>query len=663
MTGNTKVWRAPLAGLASLAMVATMGVSALTANAADVTFTFDGQGLTFDGGKDTFKVTDNGNGKLDQAEIDEAASKLDDKSIAPEWYTTASYGEKNTAVQPGETTATTVYAHWAAEEGYVVDFDDAYVTTLFGKDGKYDVLSDWQVPVDNGVNDYKVLDGFNTKDGKYTAVKPAGADLTQYSTVENGVNKYQVAFTSNYVDAYQVTFDLKDFKGETWGHADGAKLVVEVKQGAKFSDYGVVPEVVNAAGRKVTSWKENKADKTAFDPSAAVTKNVTLHPASAAQYHNVTFKVAGKADVVKSVADGEKVAQPSDPEKAATSDYKYKFVGWYNGSKKYDFSTAVSSDLTLTAKFEVTAVKLTYKLNKGQQKPVEKWVSAGDKYAAPTVSDESFAGWKPTYPTGVTLSLEQSADGESAQVYFLTADTEDETKTVKVYLSTKFDAEWDANDETLKDYESKVDATLEASKQTAYTEASYKQYLADYQEYLKAKTEAGKNGYTVSEYATLIKQIKEAQAKLVEVGDTPLYRVYNKNNGGHYFTISKKEADALVKLGWQAEGTPYKVVGLDNPDRGAALGEGVYSAYNPNSGEHLLVSEGEAVALSKVGWNNEGLKFYTVQNGSTAAYRVFNPNSRDAGSHHYAAKGEGAALVKLGWLWDNNANAVFTFDK
>ena len=34
MTGNTKVWRAPLAGLASVAMIATMGVAASTANAA-----------------------------------------------------------------------------------------------------------------------------------------------------------------------------------------------------------------------------------------------------------------------------------------------------------------------------------------------------------------------------------------------------------------------------------------------------------------------------------------------------------------------------------------------------------------------------------------------------------------------------------------------------
>ena len=54
MTGNNKVWRAPVAGLASVAMLATMGVAAMTANAAtvnakpsaDVTVSVDGANVT-----------------------------------------------------------------------------------------------------------------------------------------------------------------------------------------------------------------------------------------------------------------------------------------------------------------------------------------------------------------------------------------------------------------------------------------------------------------------------------------------------------------------------------------------------------------------------------------------------------------------------------------
>ena len=36
MTGNNKVWRAPVAGLASVAMLATLGVTVMTANASEL---------------------------------------------------------------------------------------------------------------------------------------------------------------------------------------------------------------------------------------------------------------------------------------------------------------------------------------------------------------------------------------------------------------------------------------------------------------------------------------------------------------------------------------------------------------------------------------------------------------------------------------------------
>lgn len=50
MTGNNKVWRAPVAGLASVAMLATMGVSTLTANAAN---TYDLTKVYADGTSET----------------------------------------------------------------------------------------------------------------------------------------------------------------------------------------------------------------------------------------------------------------------------------------------------------------------------------------------------------------------------------------------------------------------------------------------------------------------------------------------------------------------------------------------------------------------------------------------------------------------------------
>ena len=59
-------------------------------------------------------------------------------------------------------------------------------------------------------------------------------------------------------------------------------------------------------------------------------------------YHTVTIN----GETVQ-VEHGKTLAQPADPVKDG-----YKFIGWYVGDAEYDFSQPVTSDLTITAKFE-----------------------------------------------------------------------------------------------------------------------------------------------------------------------------------------------------------------------------------------------------------------------------------------------------------------------
>ncbi|OZG57081.1 Listeria-Bacteroides repeat domain, partial [Bifidobacterium myosotis] len=148
MTGNTKVWRAPLAGLASVAMIATMGVAASTANAATdyvypgVTVTLDANGGSFtnssyttaDGKSDVSKdqktvtLTDYQNKNVDGYSYADGVFKNDlygvfglDANIQWDaqqsrafsgWYTEKSGGQ---AVDPTTALAdgTTLYAHWS----------------------------------------------------------------------------------------------------------------------------------------------------------------------------------------------------------------------------------------------------------------------------------------------------------------------------------------------------------------------------------------------------------------------------------------------------------------------------------------------------------------------------------------------------------------------
>ena len=118
MTGNTKVWRAPLAGLASVAMIATMGVTALSANAATASVTLDANGGKF--GNDTTKTLkdSNDNGFADElypfTGADNGATWVDSKGVArvfTGWYASATYGGQ--AVDPTTVEAgATLYAHW-----------------------------------------------------------------------------------------------------------------------------------------------------------------------------------------------------------------------------------------------------------------------------------------------------------------------------------------------------------------------------------------------------------------------------------------------------------------------------------------------------------------------------------------------------------------------
>lgn len=66
--------------------------------------------------------------------------------------------------------------------------------------------------------------------------------------------------------------------------------------------------------------------------------------------YTVTFNYGdGKVETAK-IKGGEKVSEPDAPVK---DDYDFK--GWYNGEVKYDFDTPVNKDLTLTAKWELSA--------------------------------------------------------------------------------------------------------------------------------------------------------------------------------------------------------------------------------------------------------------------------------------------------------------------
>ena len=125
----------------------------------------------------------------------------------------------------------------------------------------------------------------------------------------------------------------------------------------------------------------------------------------------------------------------------------------------------------------------------------------------------------------------------------------------------------------------------------------------------------------------------------------PVYRLYNPNNGEHFYTINLKEAETLISKGWSSEGIlGYAVDHGDYP---------VYRLYNSKAGDHMFTrSITERNNLIKAGWHYEGTAFYSLADSKSPVYRLYNPNAR-TGTHHFTTSStERDALVKYGWKYE-----------
>ena len=90
-----------------------------------------------------------------------------------------------------------------------------------------------------------------------------------------------------------------------------------------------------------------------------------------------------------------------------------------------------------------------------------------------------------------------------------------------------------------------------------------------------------------------------------------MYRLYNRSNGEHFYTLNAPERDALLKAGWSYEGIAwYSSDGKDTAP--------VYRLYDPNLGHHLFTTDiGEVTYLLISGWEYEGIAFFSSRDGNS----------------------------------------------
>lgn len=126
-------------------------------------------------------------------------------------------------------------------------------------------------------------------------------------------------------------------------------------------------------------------------------------------------------------------------------------------------------------------------------------------------------------------------------------------------------------------------------------------------------------------------------------GSDAVYRLYNPNSGEHLYTLDGAERSNLVRLGWNYEGIAWY-----SPE---SSGVPIYRLYNPYNGDHhYTLSMDECNSLTPLGWIFEGTALYSDSNQGVVLYRLFNPYELGPGAHHYTmSAAERDGLTQIGW--------------
>ena len=517
MTGNNKVWRMPVAGLASVAMIATMGVAAMTANADDVTYnvTFHANGGVLDtavvsanGGvvsangdsitikttrKDTLNpksidkaiedalVSDDGDGSFLTDEGATLATKAENAFTG--WYSSPNPGA---AVDPDSPVSGNIdlYAHWSTDP-VTVNFDGAGINeNATVKVAPSDSLAAWQVPGDLKAGDGKLLDHWVSALDNSTVVDPLDADWDQLAAAGQSVNN-DVALTAVGASrVFNVTFE-KNHK-DLWFYEAGKATPwlntysYDVAGGTSIN--APVARYVEDASKMVTAWRAENDKNNATFPKV-INQNYVFKAVDNAHGYTVNFwydyenKAESTLTLLSSttVGEDEAVAKPADPTRDG-----YVFVGWvdYNG-KAWDFDNNVSNDntsngvLNLYAKWTKAAASVKFHTNSDDAESIiTKSFTTGDKFTAPEVTRDGYVldGWyegktgnEVTY-FGRTLRLVPGATADDVTLqYAATSATGSNTGVEVVYqtLDTDFYAHWKRADESaIKDQEAVTPASL-----------------------------------------------------------------------------------------------------------------------------------------------------------------------------------------------------------
>ncbi len=216
-----------------------------------------------------------------------------------------------------------------------------------------------------------------------------GSEAETYA-VDKGISF--VAGTGPGSTQYTVTFNVQ-------GHGT-APATQTVNAGATASE----PTAPTASGYTFGGWYTEAACTNAYNFSTAVNSNITLYAKWTSNGGSTSYTITfDKNDgtgtyTTQSVTSGGTATKPTDPTRS-----DYTFGGWYTEAactNAYDFSTAVTADKTLYAKWTSnggsTTYTITFDKNDGTGTYTTQSVTSGgtaSRPTDPTRSGYTFGGW------------------------------------------------------------------------------------------------------------------------------------------------------------------------------------------------------------------------------------------------------------------------------
>ena len=166
------------------------------------------------------------------------------------------------------------------------------------------------------------------------------------------------------------------------------------KQAVTYPASAAEPTGLSKTGYTLDGWYTDKDCTTAYDFSSKVTGDITLYAKWNINSYTVSFDSNGGSSVAtQSATYNTAASKPADPSKTG-----FTFAGWFtdkDGKNAYDFSSKVTGDITLYAKWNINSYTVSFDSNGGSSVAAQSvtYNTAASKPADPSRKGYTFAGW------------------------------------------------------------------------------------------------------------------------------------------------------------------------------------------------------------------------------------------------------------------------------